>query len=250
MFIAGAFASAMFFLSSCNGGAPAFLATETPTVTMTFTPTATPSITPTATATSTPTATATPTPTATPTATSTPTATPTPLPSLKDFSGIIITQSDLPNGFSEVSETDFAFAEPSDIGLPIAEHFAYVNEDAFTFVMGYTSAIEGQAQSLGVDYVFQNEPELVIESLAAQLRIDPESLRPLLLDAEVGEQAESFTTVTVVQDLELALDMVLFRRANVLAFVAVLHDAAQTPAMSIVDLAQTLDAKITANLEN
>lgn len=248
--IAGALAPAFFLLSACSGGAPAFLATETPTATATQTATPTATATATATPTVTPTFTATATPTATPTRT--PTATPTSPPALRAFEKVAITLDDLPAGFSAVSATDFDLLDEDDLssGLEIAQDFAFVDMENFTFMLGYTSPIEGQTQSLGVDYVFENEPELLVERLADGLFVAPDDLEPLRISPPIGEQAEAYTFETTVEEIIFTVDMLMFHRANVFAFVAVLYDAEQAPSISVEEIADVLDQKIIENLTN
>jgi hypothetical protein len=200
-------------------------------------PTGTPTYTPSPTATTTATATATSTSTAKPTSTSTVTPTATP-----QWMGAGLVLEDLPDGFQPMPGEELDAIQES---LPQnALAFGFGDEANGQVVMGYYMPV----QSRDVQIVFDESLQDTVDYLASTMGATTKR-KPIHVDGDVGVSRLATTFVSEQGGMDTRIDMMLFRRGEVAAFLFVIYPNGNKPAVHLTDLAQLLDGRIQAAYE-
>jgi hypothetical protein len=194
----------------------------------------------------TPTFTASPVPTATPTSTATatvmptdtPTITPTPEPDLSD---VIITVSDLPDGFMPLSSRELDVYE-SGYGEG-ARAFSFTLDAAqFETITGVAMPIDLRSNQEFFDQNLPNFVDFTVKGLEfnGTALQDPEELTGL---EEIGETRYGMTTVIDYGGVSYRWDVVAFRRGSVGMLVLIAYLDGDEPVMPVADLAILLDER-------
>jgi len=205
------------------------------------TPTPTPTHTPTPTLTPTPTITPSPTPTATPT--NTPTVTPTPRP---DLSQAVLTIEDLPSGFEAIALEEIGITKDdlSNNEFKVESTFAFLEPKNFEFILGFTTLLPSRIDQAGFDLALRN-PEFLAESLLQGMggtEILEQNTLPHLNN--IGDASAGLTVVANIEGIPMRMDVVVFRRDTVGAFIFVMYLNGDVPMVSIDEAANKLDARI------
>ena len=195
-------------------------------------PTGTPTYTSSPTVTPSPTATATPTPTLKPTNTSTITPTATP-----QWMGAGLVLEDLPEGFQPMQEEELSYLRQ---GLPPDSlAFGFGDEAKSQAVMGYYLFLPTRADQLAFDGMLQATLDYLASSMGATGKS-----KPIHVQDDVGDARLASTFVLDQNGFKSRLDMILFRRGEVAAFLFVLYPDGDKPVVRMVDLARLLDGRI------
>ena len=267
---AAVLAAVLLAAAACDNPSPTPVSTPTPTPVV-VTAVVTPTLTPTpvvVTARPTPTsavvmgtpvvviATPTPTPvavavTATPaptrvvvTATATPvvpTATPTP--------GALITMADLPEGFEYIQpdELDLQPGSSIDGTLVIAGSFAFESLEPPEVVFGYTAALTTTIDRMRFD-AETSDPELFLGGL--QVGWIEEALASVNIDSwdrsdpGIGDQSTRMTVQTVIDGVDIVLDVIGFRNGDTGAYIVKMYLPTQPTDTDLVHYARILDQRI------
>lgn len=191
------------------------------------TPTAEPSIMPTATQT------ATPAPTNTPAAPS-------------DISSVVLTLDDLPPGFEAVSLEEWGLTRDalSNDELTIETIFAFMEYEHFEFLFGFTTLLPTRLDQASFDAEL-GDTDYLIESFVMGLGasgVTEQSAIPGLDD--IGDMSAGLTVVATLEGMAMRMDMVVFRKGPVGAFLLAMYLDGDTPVISIEDASLLLEAKI------
>jgi hypothetical protein len=207
--------------------AVAIFATQTaqaPTITPTFTPSATPTHTPTPT----------PTVTLTPTPTDTPTITPTPTPVLM---ALALTLDDLPAGFESFDEANMRNMRKS---MPVDSYvFGFSDDTNSQVITGFLLPYPSRAAQAGFDNTL---PQLVDATLAAMgIKTGSKLLRGF---EDVGDARLAKTAAIKSGAFALRVEVVAFRRGAVGVLLAIVYSDGEKALLSLPELAQLLDKRI------
>lgn len=221
-----ALAAALMATMSC-GRLEELLATPTPTPTNTPTPTPT----------------RTPTPTPTSTSTNTPTATPTPLP---DISRAVVKLDDLPSGFEEIPPEELGLTNEALSGEEFQAEtlFAFLEPDRLEFVIGSTTLLLTRLEQAGFDIALARPEALTdsfVEGFGATDIVEQAELDQM---SGIGDASAGSTVVARVQNLPMRIDVAVFRRDIVGAFVVAMYLDGDEPVVTVEEVARRLDARI------
>jgi len=243
-----------------NGKEPTPTATLAARLPATKTPTPAPPPTdtplPAATSTSTPAPTATPIPTATPAHTMTPTPSPmatlpttrpTAIPtSLPDLSDVVLTVEDLPPSFQEMSAEELGLTPESlsQENFTVESLFLFMASEQLEFVMGFTALIPTELERTGFDVVL-NQPDLLLKFFISGMGAT-EVLEQKALSGvdDIGDASAGLTVVADMQGIPMRMDVAVFRRDIVGAFIFVMYLDGETPLLPVGDAARKLDARV------
>jgi multiple sugar transport system substrate-binding protein len=169
-----------------------------------------------------------------------------------DWSGVVLTRADLPDGFWEVSPDEFGWGpgEASMVdSVPIETAFGFSDDERFELVVGFTVILADRMQQIELDEGMAMYVRLFLVVIASGMGVEdlptPKDLPDLQFgDASAGKAAE-------VPDEEgdvLRLEAVMFRRGEVGAFIFAMRMTEDEPGAPIGDLARTLDERAVAAL--
>jgi hypothetical protein len=192
-----------------------------------------------------PTLTATPTntPTVTPTPTYTPTVTPT---SGLDLSKVVLSLEDLPSGFEVMSLSEFGLTKEGLSGddFTVESLFAFMGTEPFELVIGFTTFLPTRLEQAGFD-VALDQPEFIMESFVSGMGATEILEQKELADLDdIGEASAGMTVVANMEGIPMRMDMAVFRRDIVGAFVLVMYLDGDHPAVTIGETARQLDDRI------
>ena len=195
----------------------------------------------------------TPTPNATPTntPTNTPTVTPTPLP---DFSEVVLTLEDLPSGFEVLSGDEFGFTKEALSGADfiVESTFTFFEAEHFEFVWGYTSLLPTRFDQVVFDKDLDQTEimEIIMKTLLKGFEgytiLEKKGLPDL---DDIGDASAGLTVVVDVEGIPMRMDMVIFRRDKVVAFVSTFYIDGDSPIITVEDVAVKLDERIIGVLQ-
>ena len=204
--------------------------------------------------------TATPTPTpAVVTATPAPTrvvvtATPTPVPPVPTAastppSGALITTADLPERFEYIppDELDLQPGSSIDGTLVIAGSFAFESLEPPEVVFGYTAALTTTIDRMRFD-AETSDPELFLGGL--QVGWIEEALASVSIDSwdrsdpGIGDQSTRMTVQTVIDGVDVVLDVIGFRNGDTGAYIVKMYLPTQPTDTDLVHYARILDQRI------
>jgi len=188
-----------------------------------------------------------PTPTPTPLP---PTPTPTPLPPIptppSDLSDVVLTLEDLPLGFEAVSPAEFGFTKEdlSQDDFTVESLFVFLEAEHFELVMGFTALVPTKLEQAGFDVVLR-QPEFLLESLTEGMGATDILEQKELSDLDdIGDAAGGLTVVVDMEGIPMRMDLVVFRRDIVGAFVLVMYMDGDIPVVTIDDVAGKFDDRI------
>lgn len=221
--------------------------TDAPTLTPipTGTPTRAPTMTPTAAPTAT--LTASPSPAATPTqgaAGATPTTSPTLAVVGVDLSSVRLRAQDLPGMFIPMDVSAFGIDENTlSQGTYKVENLdlfvsLFPPEYVFTFLM----RARNQAEQAGMDALLDN-PKAILGMIASAVgQVRDERVWPQAPD--VGEQAIGLSAVVTLNDQNLQMETIVFRRDGVAVVVTDMYRVGVSPVVTLSKLADLLDTRL------
>lgn len=175
-----------------------------------------------------------------------------------------LTLEDLPPGFTAlppnltaeiISRLDL-LSQQLGPGSPKPENtFAFVNQQDFQMVLGFTSQLPSASEQATFDTSLQTleQPEVqqqLMSQLQEQLKaFEGVKVTEIDYNAPLGldNLADASTGVTLSVELQgqsLRLDCAAFRRNQLGAFTAVMYPNGQPPLVTVSDAARKLDARI------
>ncbi|MFZ2096525.1 MAG: toll/interleukin-1 receptor domain-containing protein [Anaerolineales bacterium] len=195
----------------------------------------------------TPPPTLTPTPINTPTDTPAPTNSPTVAPTLElDLSKVVLSQKDLPSGFEEMSLAEFGLTKEDLSGdnFTVESIFAFMGAEPFELVMGFTTLLPTRLEQAGFD-VALDQPEFMMESFISGLgATDILEQKELAYLNDIGDASAGMTVVADMEGIPMRMDMAIFRRDTVGAFVLVMYLDSDVPALTVDEASNKLDDRI------
>lgn len=173
-----------------------------------------------------------------------------------------LTLEDLPSGFAELppelaaevaSRLDTLREQLGQNSLKPDNFFAFVNQQNFQLVFGFTGKIPDQAGQASFDASLQQfkQPEAQ-EQMVSQLRERLKNFGEIKITEygaipELNALANASTGLTLgleMQKQPLRLDFAAFRRNSVGVFTAVMYAKGEQPAIGVEGVAQKLDDRI------
>lgn len=191
-----------------------------------------------------PTLTATPPPpTLTPTPINTPTATP---PSGLDLSKELLSLEDLPSGFEAISLAEFGLTKEDLSGddFTVESVFAFMGTEPFELVMGFTTLLPTRLDQAGFD-VGLGQPGFLMESFVEGMgATDILEQKELAHLNDIGDASAGLTVLADMEGIPMRMDMAVFRRDIVGAFVLVMHIDGDVPVLTVDEATRILDDRI------
>jgi len=192
-----------------------------------------------------------PAPTATPTATITPSPTNTPLPTATStpegpgLSDLVLSLGDLPAGFQMVSPEEFGLTRESLSGddLTVVSVFAFMEYARFEFVMGFTTLLETRLDQESFDAEL-GDTDYLIEAFVLGLGASAVLEQGVIPGLEVGDTSAGLTVVANLEEIPMRMDMVVFRRDVIGAFVLIMYLDGDVPIIPVAEVAGKLDERI------
>jgi len=195
----------------------------------------------------------TPPPTLTATPTNTPTVTPTPLitPTVTplgrlDLSEAVLSLEDLPSGFQAISLAEFGLTKEdlSGEGFIVESVFSFMGTEPFELVVGFTTLLPTHLEQAGFD-VALDQPEFMMESFISGLGATDILEQKELADLnDIGDASAGMTVLADMQGIPMRMDMAIFRRDSVGAFVLVMYLDSDVPALTVDEASNLLDDRI------
>lgn len=196
--------------------------------------------TPTPTPTATPTSTATPTPRPTATPTLTPTVLPTSIEAPEPQA--LLRLEDLPDGFESVPPAEFGLEEGQTFaeGITIGDAFAYIEPNRFEVIFGFTMALPQRLDQVGFDAGLER-PEVLIDGLVAGMgSTEYRDVEVLEGVDQIGDKSSGIGLVVVSDPIALQMDMLIFRKGALGAFLVLMYFEGEQPLTSVLGLAETM----------
>lgn len=172
-----------------------------------------------------------------------------------DLSKAIITKQDLPSGFTEASPAELAELK-QDINqeeMTITSFFSFQNENIaqFQLIRGGTILPSGRLAQEDFSTVgrenllrtFTRLPQDVSRDFTG-INLSFRNIEELPNLNNIGEVAAGWTMVSQVLGIPCRLDLAIFRRGRVLAFVMVAYLDGNRSAVPIGDIARKFDSRI------
>lgn len=190
-------------------------------------------------------------PTATPTATLIPTATntalpvPTATPSGPALSDLVLTLADLPPGFEIVSLEDFGLTREALSGddLTVESVFVFMEYARFEFVMGFTTLLETRLDQASFDAEL-GDTDYLIDAFVLGLGASEVLEQGEIPGLAVGDTSAGLTVVADLEGIPMRMDIVVFRRDVIGAFVLIMYLDGDVPVIPITEVAGKLDDRI------
>lgn len=182
---------------------------------------------------------ATPTPMIIATPTDIPTATAMP----RALANAVLTLEDLPSGFEAISLNEFGLSKEdlSVEGFTVEEIFAFMGNDPFEMIMGFTTLLPTQLDRAGFDLAL-GQPEFLMDSFVGGMgATDIQEQKELTYLNDIGDASVGFTMVADMGGIPMRMDMVVFRRDMAGAFIFVFYIDGSVPALTVDEVANKLD---------
>jgi tetratricopeptide (TPR) repeat protein len=156
---------------------------------------------------------------------------------------LAITLQELPEGFVESSPGELGLAMP-DLGreLLLLSQFAFVNEDDFEIIVGFVAEFNDPEDLEAFDEDLDNLSELAL-SVVGLARGDA-TTRLLRGLNNVGDDSGGVTFVVTTEDTNRRMDVVMFRRGEMVAFVYVVYLDRTVPVIPFGEISQRLDERV------
>lgn len=160
---------------------------------------------------------------------------------------------DFPPGFEQADPEELGITEESlsaeDYKVENLFVYIYPELENFEMVMGFTMALKGKLQQLGVDMVME-KPDLIIDEVISSMGATMEvTERQELTGLEgIGDKAAGVSVVADMQGIQFRMDILIFRRGGVLAFAMAMYMEGSIPLISIQEVGQKFDQRIVAAL--
>ncbi|MGQ9627549.1 MAG: hypothetical protein ACUVV0_11670 [Anaerolineae bacterium] len=160
---------------------------------------------------------------------------------------------DFPPGFEQADPEELGITEESlsAEGYKVENLFVYMYPELenFEMVMGFTMALKGKLQQLGVDMVMKN-PDLIIDEVVSSMGATMEVTEKQELTGLEGidDKAAGVSVVADMQGIQFRMDILIFRRGGVLAFAMAMYMEDSIPLISIQEVGEKFDQRILAAL--
>jgi hypothetical protein len=193
-------------------------------------------------------------------ATATPAHTPTPVPprvsatlnaSALDAVDLVLTLDDFPAGFEELPPGELGFSEGMelDAGFTIESFFSFLEPENLEIVFGFTTLIPTRLEQARFDRELRSPDRLLAPMIAGMNDVEVLEQRVLPELSDIGDGAVGATVAFKSEGIAWRLDIVVFRRAGVGAFVAAMYLDEDTPAVGVSEVADNLDSRLSDALQ-
>jgi len=182
-----------------------------------------------------------------PTLTATPISTPTDIPtSVSDISKAVLSLEDLPPGFQVLSLAEFGLTK-EDLSVEdftVETIFVFFWADPLEIIMGFTTLLPTQLDQVGFD-VGLNQPEFMMDSFVGGMgATDILEQKELTHLNDIGDASAGLTVVADMEGIPMRMDMAVFRRDIVGAFVLVMYLDGDVPILTVEEVTNKLDDRI------
>lgn len=167
---------------------------------------------------------------------------------LPDLSDVIITLQDLPSGFEEIPPATFGLTkETMNQGLfKVESLFAFLDSNNFEIIMGFTSLLPTKIDQAGFDLSL-GQPDFLLDMFIGGMgEVDILEKGEITGLDNIGDKSVALTVVANVEGspAPMRIDLVVFRRDKVGAFIFVMYLEDKIPPAKIGDVANKLDKHI------
>jgi hypothetical protein len=158
----------------------------------------------------------------------------------------VLTLEDLPSGFEAIPIDEFGLAKEdlSSDEFTVEGIFAFFEAERFEVVMGFTTLILTRLEQAGFDVSLRQPDSLMesfIEGMGATEVLEREELAHL---NDIGDASTGLTLVAEIADIPMRMDVTIFRRDIVGAFVLVMYLEGDDPIVTLDEIANKLDDRI------
>lgn len=182
-----------------------------------------------------------------PTLTATPISTPTDIPtSVSDLSKAVLTLEDFPFGFTEMSLAEFGLTKEALSGedFTVEEIFVFLAADPLEIVIGFTTLLPTQLDQVGFD-VGLHQPDFMMDAFVGGMgATDILEQKELPHLNDIADASAGLTVVADMEGIPMRMDMAVFRRDIVGAFVLVMYIDGDVPLWSVEEVTNKLDDRI------
>jgi len=174
-------------------------------------------------------------------------ATPTDAPTIasppRALADAVLTQEDFPSGFAPIDLDEFGLSKDdlSVEGFTVETLFAFMGEDPFEIIMGFTTILPTQIDQAGFDIAL-GQPEFLMESFVGGMgATDIQDQRELTHLNDIADASVGLTLVADMGGIPMRMDMVVFRRDIAGAFIFVFYIDGTVPALTVEDVTYKMD---------
>jgi len=150
-----------------------------------------------------------------------------------------------------VPPEDFGLEEGQEFaeGVTIGNAFAFVEPTSFEVIFGFTMPLERRLDQVGFDAALER-PELLIEGFVAGLGdTGYEAVAVLEGMDQIGDKSNGIGLVMLVDPLAFQMEMVIFRKGELGAFLMLMYFQGEQPQNSVRELAEAMAARAPAGPE-
>lgn len=175
---------------------------------------------------------------------------PTPIPISPAEMGL--QPEDFPEGFEQVTPEDLGMDEAilAEGEYEIEGFFAYANPapELFEVVIGFTMPPEGKLQEIGADMLMENPQTLFDQVLGSIEGLEAAKAEEQPMLELIGDKAKAFKVKATMNGISLGVDLLLFTRGPVVAFLMTMYPEGQKFLMDLGEAGKKFDQRIIAAL--
>jgi hypothetical protein len=144
-----------------------------------------------------------------------------------------------------VSLEDFGLTREALSGddLSVESVFAFMEFTRFEFVMGFTALLETRLDQASFDAEL-GDTDYLINAFVLGLGASEVLEQGEIPGLEIGDTSAGLTVVANLEGIPMRMDMVVFRRDVIGAFVLIMYLDGDVPVIPVADVAETLDDRI------
>jgi len=162
-----------------------------------------------------------------------------------------LTLQDLPSGFTDISESGQIEALKKQLsevrGLNVESIFAFQKRDdkPIQLIIGFAMQLPTQSDRASFDAsirqgLFAQEVLSSLNKTESQFA----NLTSLPQSDDIGDVSGGWTTTGKIKDLPTSIDVAVFRRGNLGAFLITFYFEGDSPSIAIADAARKLDSRM------
>jgi hypothetical protein len=161
----------------------------------------------------------------------------------------VVSIEDLPSGFEAIPDDELGWLTEGleeTTGLSAEGVFVFLEAERFEFVMGFTTLIRNRIEQAGFDLPL-SRPDLLTEVFVGEfgatdiIIVEAEELQDL---DDIGDASAGIAMLIDMEGIPTRMDVALFRRGIVGAFVYHMYIEGEVPVVEVDDVARRLDARI------
>jgi len=167
-----------------------------------------------------------------------------------DLSKVVLTVKDLPPGFEDMSDQAESFKKQlkDERKFKPESVFAFQKSDdkKFQLILGFTMKLATRIEQASFDSSITKEDfsQYFLKGLNERSQKEFTKINPLPLGEMIGEASAGWVTKGKIENLPVSIDIAIFRRQNLGAFLVTLYIDGDSPSITIADIARKFDSRI------